>query len=760
VNFDLRIRIPRRTGPSTLRSRILRSWILSAWVALATLGCSGEADPGNTAGDGHSRMIALLEALDLEARKNNPYLGDAAARELRSALASLPNASSDPQRLKLNLLLGREELRLGNVEKAIECLAEGVRQAEALKDQVPEEVLPAILFDLGVANLRLWVERNCLMRDAGESCVPPVRADATRTDPGATRDAIECFARVLKLAPKESELSIKSRWLLNIAYMYLDGWPNDVPREHRIAPRVFASAEKIPRFTNVAPRLGLDVLGLAGGAVVDDFDGDDLCDIMVTGSSTGDQMRYFRNNGDGTFSDLTERAGLLGLRGGLNMVSADYDNDGKLDVLVLRGAWGRNFGRHPNSLLRNNGDGAFRDVTFESGLAEVHCPTQTAAWADYDNDGDLDLYVGNEMELTTPCPCQLFRNNGDGTFTDVAAQAGVENRRFTKAVVWGDYDGDRLPDLFVANMSGANRLYHNEGDGTFTDVAVRAGVDLPVSAFPSWFWDFDNDGALDLFVGAFGGESTRPNLLNVAASYLGLPHSGELDRLYRGDGRGRFADVARSQGLTRYTLPMGANYGDLDSDGFLDFYLGTGFPSMEGLMPNVMYRNLGGIGFADVTVAGGFGHLQKGHGIAFADVDNDGDTDVFEEMGGAFPGDAFRNVLYENPGFGNHWIKVKLIGVQSNRSAIGARIKVDVVDDSGRRSIYRHVSTGGSFGCNPLRQEIGLGGATMIERLEVSWPTTGRTQVFTDVAMDQLVEITEGQVDYRVVPVKQLSFGP
>ena len=203
---------------------------------------------------------------------------------------------------------------------------------------------------------------------------------------------------------------------------------------------------------------------------------------------------------------------------------------------------------------------------------------------------------------------------------------------------------------------------------------------------------------------------------------------------------------------------MGSNFGDLDNDGFPDFYLGTGYPNYEALIPNLMYRNRGGDGFSDVTTNGGFGHLQKGHGVAFADFDNDGDQDVFEELGGAFPGDAFANALFENPGFDNHWIKLKLVGVESNRSAVGARIRLEITEDSKTRSVFKHVNTGGSFGSNPLRREVGLGYASKIDVLEVFWPTTGKTQRFEDVDVDQLIEITEGQATYRRLPLESISF--
>ena len=240
----------------------------------------------------------------------------------------------------------------------------------------------------------------------------------------------------------------------------------------------------------------------------------------------------------------------------------------------------------------------------------MHYPTQTASWGDYDNDGDLDLYVGNESSQAISAANQLFRNNGDGTFTDVAAAAGVLNHLYSKAVIWGDYDGDRWPDLYVSNHGGRNRLYHNNGNGTFTNVARALGVDGPVASFPAWFWDVDNDGILDLYVSAYAAD-----IDHLAASALGLPVDVELARLYRGTGNGGFEDVADQYNLVRPNAPMGSNFWDLDNDGFLDFYLGTGRTPYHSLMPSVMYLSQRGTGFTDVTYDGGFGHLQKGHGV-------------------------------------------------------------------------------------------------------------------------------------------------
>jgi len=745
------------------RARIV--CLVSLWSLLCAGGGGIEVAAANTAtgaseelGAGHRRMLQRLEEIATESLERSPFVGRWPIADLRVELEAIPEGAPDLKRWMIHKLLGKHELRLGNEQRAIENYETAYRLLDVFGDKIPREEAITAVYDLGVAHLRRAETRNCVERRSADSCIFPIRSGGVFVEKDGSRKAVRYFTEVLKSTPPRVRLHVKAKWLLNIAYMTLGEYPADVPEAYRIDPVVFAADEAFPRFTDIAPRLGLDSFDLAGGAVAEDFDGNGFLDIMVSTSNPAGQLRYYRNNGDGTFTERTDPAGLTGLVGGLNLIHADYDNDGNTDVLVLRGAWNRERGRQPNSLIRNLGDGTFRDVTFESGLGEVHYPTQTAAWADYDHDGNLDLYIGNEASPEVPAPCQLFRNKGDGTFEDVASTAGVQNNRFSKAVVWGDYDGDRFPDLYVSNMGHPNRLYHNNGDGTFTDVAPALGVSRPLSSFPAWFWDFDNDGALDLFVAGYGGVGRPTDLADVAAGYLGLPPGVELDHLYRGDGRGGFANVAEQQGLTLVTLPMGSNFGDLDNDGYPDFYLGTGYPFYEGVMPNVMYRNRGGTGFADITTSGGFGQLHKGHGVAFADLDNDGDQDVFEQLGGAFPGDAYGNALLENPGMGHRWIKLELVGTRSNRSGIGARIRVDIVEDGKRRSIYKHVNSGGSFGANPLRQEIGLGRAEKIETVEVYWPTSDLTQGFRDVALDQLIEATEGRDTYKQLPLERIFF--
>jgi hypothetical protein len=335
---------------------------------------------------------------------------------------------------------------------------------------------------------------------------------------------------MLRSAPHNSDAYLDAQWLLNLACQTLGEYPDRVPREYLLPPTVFTAQEDFPRFSNIAAELCLGTFTLAGGAIADDFNNDGYLDLMTSTVSTDGQLRLWLNSADGTFTEVTEEANLAGIYGGLNLVQADYDNDGNLDALVLRGAWWGAHGRHPKSLLHNNGDGTFTDVTFDAGLGEEHYPTQTASWGDYDNDGDLDLAVGNETTPEQTSPCQLFRNDGDGTLSLVTAAAGFDNLAMAKAVIWGDYDGDRFPDLFVSNRGADNRLYHNNGDGTFTDVASQLGVTGPQVSFQAWFWDVDNDGNLDLWVSAYASFASH-----VAASYLGLPaHPERLMKLYRG----------------------------------------------------------------------------------------------------------------------------------------------------------------------------------------------------------------------------------
>ncbi len=278
-------------------------------------------------------------------------------------------------------------------------------------------------------------------------------------------------------------------------------------------------------------------------------------------------------------------------------------------------------------------------------------------------------------------------------------------------------------------------------------------VTRPLDSFSCWFWDYDNDGRLDLFVAGF-----RATLNEYIKDILDQPSTGERPRLFRNLGPQGFRDVTREVGLDRVLMIMGSNFADIDNDGFLDVYLGTGLTTYSSLVPNVMFKNLAGQKFEDVTVASGTGHLQKGHGISFADWDGDGDLDLCVETGGSVPGDKAHNSLFQNPGHGRHWLAIKLVGTKSNRSAIGARVRVDVRGSDGQnRSIHRVVGSGSSFGGNSLVVHVGLDSATKVEALQVTWPIGNSSQTFRDIDADQALEITEGEKAYRSLPARRIS---
>ncbi len=607
---------------------------------------------------------------------------------------------------------------------------------------------------LALAWLRLGEQDNCVANPTAAACVVPISEEAWHTLEEGSRNAIEYYQRVLDRNPDD----LNSRWLLNLAFMTLGEYPDQVPERWLIPPEAFASDYDIGRFWDVGPHLGFGQAELSGGALTEDFDGDGRLDLMTSSWHLTEQLRLFHNEGDGSFSEVTDDAALTGITGGLNLQQADMDNDGLPDVLVLRGAWMGEDGLWPNSLLRNNGDGTFTDVTEAAGLASRH-PTQTAVWSDVDLDGWVDLYIGNETRGETDHPAQLFMNNADGTFREVAASAGVDAVGFVKGVDAGDFDNDGWPDLYVSRLGQPNLLFRNLGPGDdgaprFDEVGAVAGVREPIESFPTWFWDFDNDGWLDLFV---AGYRMQPGA--YAAELLGLEVMATLPRLYRNNGDGTFADVTSEAQLDRFMYAMGSNFGDLDNDGWLDMLVGTGDPDFSALMPNRAFRNDGSGGFQEVTVSGGFGNVQKGHAVAFGDVNDNGDQDIYMNLGGALEGDGYRNAFYANPGHGHHWVTLRLRGESSNRLALDARVRVQVESaDGSTRDIHRVVGSGGSFGGNSLQTEIGLGQAEAIREVEVRWPSGGATQWWIGLELDRAYELTEGQAEARAIRLQPFDW--
>ena len=717
--------------------------------------------------EGTRKMADLLARLRAEANPtNHPFLNEQRsemfARQIEEAkarehpsLATLVNLHAFHAMELLNA--GRSAEAIAEFERALEihrggtgAFFMGMRDESRLRNY------------LALAWLRLGEQENCVTNHTSLSCIVPIDPAATHELPRGSRGAIRVLLEQLAARPED----LQARWFLNLAYMTLGEHPDKVPPRFVIPRSAFESKYEIGRFEDVAAGLGVDVRELSGGCIVDDFDRDGDHDIVASSLGLDHQLRYFRNNGDGTFTERTHEAGLTGEVGGLNIMQTDYDNDGWLDIFVLRGGWFGREGKHPKSLLRNGGDGTFDDVTEAAGLMSL-APTQTAVWFDFDQDGWLDVFIGHESREGDTNVCQLFRNNGNRTFTECASENGLAVVGWVKGVASGDFNNDGRPDLYISRLGEPNLLFRNDGPRPasshvstgghgwiFTDVTAEAGVSEPRYSFPTWFFDYDNDGWLDLFVGGYRGADVG----DVAADYLGLPHHAERPRLYQNRGDGTFEDVTKRAGLYRMLLAMGANFGDLDNDGWLDFYLGTGEPDLGALMPNRMFRNDGGERFQDVTTSGGFGHLQKGHGIAFADLDHDGDQDIYQVMGGAVEGDTYPNVLYENPGHGHSWVKVRLAGTLENRAAIGARLKLTVTENGRSRAIHRVVGSGGSFGASPLQQEIGLSKAEKVDELKIIWPGNGGEQIFTNVPARVLIIIHQGRSDYTVTEQKPFEF--
>ena len=615
---------------------------------------------------------------------------------------------------------------------------------------------------LSLAYLRLGERSNCISNHMGGSCVFPIQGDGVYTDPTASQKAIKGYEALLQANPDDLE----SRWLLNVAYMTIGQYPAKVPPEMLIPGLDGDNSDvRVKPFTDISADLGLNHFrSEAGGAIVDDFNNDGYLDVVLSSWDLTEPMHFFKNNGDGTFTDCSKSSGLSEIKGGLNIVQADFNNDGFTDILVIRGAWLGELGKQPKTLLRNNGDGTFTDVTVESGLLSFG-PTQAAVWADFNNDGWLDLYVGNESRGMFAHPGELWINNQDGTFSNVAREAGVDKILFTKGVTAADYNRDGWPDIFCSSLDGRRTLLKNKGIPgkipQFEDVTHAAGLDNElIKTFPTWFFDYDNDGWPDIFVCGYAFKGGMASA--AAAEALGKPKPGEpsLMYLFHNNHDGTFTEVNKAVGLDRTVFSMGANFGDLDNDGYLDMYLGTGNPDFASLVPNKLFKNMAGQRFADVTSSARVGNLQKGHGVAFADLNNDGNQDIFIESGGAYKGDAYYNSLYLNPGQNdsNNWVSVLLKGTKSNRSAIGAHIALTFREDGAQRTVYMDVNSGGSFGGNPFRKEIGIGKATIIDEMTITWPTSGIVQVFKDVAPRQFLTIEEGKDELMKQDIKKLVF--
>jgi tetratricopeptide (TPR) repeat protein len=570
-------------------------------------------------------------------------------------------------------------------------------------------------FEQALARAKTSWQRREVLRERGASLYRH----------GEFADAASAFYQATQVG---GEVAI-DQWLLRMAMEQLPA----AARPRLPGGAVFADAAKPLGqppllFTDVAKDRGVARLDGNGTCSWADYDGDGDLDLFLAGS--GVFMAVYRNDG-GKFTEATEAVGLGKVPSGYSLNLIDFDNDGRTDLYIALNGWSGPMG---NRLYRNIG-GKFEDVTEKSGAGDPGSGF-ISLWGDLDNDGDLDLAIANGVLRDGSTP-QVYRNNGNGTFRNLTREAGIVEPPSYGAIgiALGDYDGDGDTDLLVNGLDRSpNRLYRNEGNWKFTEVARQAGVvQPPHNGFVCFFFDYNNDGRPDILTTSLAPwdavveglkDGYRPPMLHP-----------DTNRLFRNNGNGTFTDVTLAAGLHYPTGTMGAGVADIDNDGFVDIYLGTGDPQLSRLEPNRVFRNQGDGTFVDVTALTKFARPgNKGHGVSFVDIDNDGDLEIYAQLGGHYQGDHARNAFYENKsGNQNHWLEVDLTG--GNPVGVSLTLVANGVKQ------HREVKGSEGFGAtNPMRAHFGLGKAEIVERLEVRWPT-GEKRTLKGVKANQILRI-------------------
>nr|MBS0037116.1 CRTAC1 family protein [Saprospiraceae bacterium] len=717
--------------------------VCTLWVLLLS-GCANEQQIEKNPVSGYEQMKDSIQAI----YNRTNFTKSIYENDRRVELIEAQLAQSGTPDMVFNF--ARELLNSGRTEDAINAIGHIFNQfPEAAEVSAQSKMFHEFL---AICYLRLAEQNNCLHHHSAQSCIVPLQGKGIHVERDPALRARDKYLQILAVFPEDYQ----SMWLLNIAFMALGEYPDQVPGKFLIPLDIHADLNSWP---NIADHLGLGVNDLSGGVATGDFNNNGYIDLIATSWGFGGRVRYFENHGSKGFIEKTRESGLHQAVGGLNIKQADFNNDGHLDFIILRGAWKPDWdwGILPNSLIRNNGDGTFSDVTFESGMYSVR-PTQSAEWVDYNLDGHVDLIIANETTSNSrqPFPIELYKNKGDGTFTEIAAEKKIKLSGYFKGVVSGDFNNNGYPDIFISNLDGPNLLLQNGGtkdQRSFTNVAREANVELPHAAFPAWFFDYNQDGWEDLYVASFDPTAFLNQSGEFAKDMLGLTTDTESGKLYKNTKDGRFEDA--TAGAFQYSAlsTMGANYGDINNSGFPDFYLGTGAPDFRAVVPNRLFENQYGEKFIDQTFEKNVGHIQKGHGIAFADFNNNGFQDIYAVMGGAFQGDVFHNTLFVNPCNPNPWIKLELIGVHSNKSGLGARIIVEGTDFENNPIVrYSKISSGASFGANPLIAHIGLEGFQQIEEVKILWPfkENREYQTYRGFDLNKSYLITEtGEIDEK-----------
>ena len=580
-------------------------------------------------------------------------------------------------------------------------------------------------FDLALARPASQAARPDIWRELG----------ASHYRLGNFGDAARSFYRGLQL-----RLDPIDKWLLRLS---LDAWKDasiQLPPQMQFEMADPSAAPSALAFDDMAPQLGVNRFSGNGTCAFGDIDGDGKVDLVESGS--GSYLALYRHEAP-RFRDITAEAGLGNLPSGYSLNLIDFDNDGHLDLYLALNGWS---GPMANRLFRNLGNGKFAEVPGAGGANDGGSGF-VSLWGDLDNDGLIDLVVANGVLKDGSVP-QIYRNLGGGKFVNVTRQAGLDepHTHGTIGIALGDYDKDGDLDLFFNGLQNSpNRLYRNEGSFRFKDVTRESGLARqPLHyGYVAFFTDYDNDAWPDLLV-----TSLAPWDAVVAGlhRFFSVPNAAAIHadavRLFRNKRDGTFADATYEAKLYYPMGVMGAGVADLDNDGFMDFYFGTGDPQLSRLEPNRFFRNNGDGSFTDLTRAVNFARAgNKGHGVCFADIDDDGDLDLYAQLGGHYPGDQANNAFYRNlRGNQNRWLEIELEGVKSNRFAIGAQITAKAAASI----VYREVKGSEGFGAtNTYRVHLGLGQAAKVDTLEVRWPS-GLRQEFPAVETNHLYKLREG----------------
>lgn len=542
-------------------------------------------------------------------------------------------------------------------------------------------------------------------------------------------------------AAKDDPMDVRYRWMLRVLTILANKPLGTIPLQYRLV--VQPSAPSPVHFVDVTKAAGVTNFALGRGVAWGDFNNDGRDDLLVCAERA--PFKLFRNLGDGKFTDVARKVGLIDPVG-LGCYAAnfvDYDNDGFEDIFLTSNGWG---GDNRLFLFHNDHGRRFVDVTQQAGLGGA-INAFGSAWADYDGDGYADLVVATGIVRPGGGRLRLYHNNGNGTFSEVGLQAGLTRRAHWMSACWGDYDGDGRPDLFAVTFDAGCRLYHNLGHGQFEDVTERAGIHCPIANYTCDFLDYNQDGRPDIFVSTY----PKANVGSMIVHYLSGAPAPPDDRqlLFRNNGDGTFTRVSEDAGITSLHGAMASQVADIDNTGFPDIVLGTGNPALDWAEPKVLYHNLGNGRFVDIAQSAGLIDFGMLHGMAFSDYDNSGNLSLYGSFGGFYWGSREEARLFRIIGGSNYALEVKLIGTRSNRDGIGTRVVATV----GGHKYYAWQNGGSGFGSmNSRIVHLGVGANRRIDLLEIDWPD-GLRQRFPHILTGRRIEIIEGKPSFRVITV-------